>query len=853
MVKAAPALVCARLVACLIGLAVGTGAYRCAADEPFSADQKSSATSAAGRKPAGDGPAAEIGRDSSVPPVVATLIIEPNAIVLHGGNRRQQILVTGQTVDGRLIDLTDRAEVSVQDARVARSTGSLVFGVADGETLLEIQAGGLRHTLPVRVAGFERAPAVHFGNDLVPLFTKLGCNSGGCHGKATGQNGFKLSVFGFDPPGDYAALVHEARGRRLFPSDPERSLLLQKATGRTPHGGGRRMEPDSPDEALLLDWIRQAMPLGSEAAPRLVGLRVSPAERALPPASPQQILATAVYSDGSLRDVTAAAAYTSNAPLIADVAAPGLIRSGTVPGEAAITVNYMGQVAAVQIQRPRPPLANASLDLPIQNEIDRHVGAKLRKMGIAPSELAGDAMFLRRAFLDCLGRLPEVQDVREFLADTRNDRRGRLIDRLLERDEFADYWAVKFADLLLVDRDKLGDRGAFEFHRWLRNNFAQNRPYDEWVRELITATGDSARLGAVNFYRAQRSPEELARSVSQAFLGIRLDCAQCHHHPFERWGQDDFYGMAGFFNGLRWQKLPRDDQREFVYHAGYTETRMPLTGALVPTRAPGAEIVADFGHQDPRVRLAAWMTAPANPSFSRLVANRIWKQFLGRGLIEPEDDLRSTNPATNEPLLQYLAGVVVAEQFNLKALMRQVMQSRTYQLSSVPNETNADDEQNFSHYRLKRLPAEVLMDAISQVTGVAEEFPGMPQGTRALELWDNRFPSYFLEIFGRPERNTPCECGRSNEPTLAQTLHLMNAPEVESKVGDPRGRIAGLIRAGRSQAEIVNELCLAALGRLPDEKEQAVADQLFNGADRQQAAEDFLWALLNSYDFLFVH
>lgn len=794
---------------------------------------------------------------------ITSLSVEPQDILFTGGNRRQQLLITGQLTDGSLIDLTGECELTIRDGQFVRSFGSVLQGVTDGATTAVISARGVTREIPVRVTGCESFPPIHFGNDVLPLLTKLGCNSGGCHGKASGQNGFKLSVFGFDPAADYAALVHEARGRRLFPSDPPQSLLLQKATARVPHGGGRRMDTGSPEEVLLLAWIRQAMPVGNDAAPRLVGLRAAPAERVLAPSSSQQILATAVYSDGSLRDVTGAAAYTSNAPQIAEVsayggtAAAGLIRSGTIPGEAAITVNYMGQVAAVQVLIPRPGAGNTAAEFSIHNEIDQHVSTKLRKMGITPSALADDATFLRRAFLDCIGRLPEPRDLEEFLITSgseaeQQDKRKRLIDRLLERDEYADHWALKFADILLVDRDKLGDRGAYEFHQWLRRNFAENQPYDVWVRELITATGDSAKVGPVNFYRAQRTPEDLARSISQAFLGIRLDCAQCHHHPFERWGQDDFYGMTGFFNGLRWQKLGREEQREFVFHAGAQEIRMPLTNVVVPIRPPGGEPIADFGRQDPRARLADWVVSTDNPWFARLIANRLWKHYLGRGLIDPEDDLRSTNPATNEPLLKHLADFVTAQRFDLKALTRHILQSRTYQLSSVANPTNSDDEQNFSHYRLKRLPAEVLMDAICQVTGVPEEFPGMPRGTRALQLWDNRFPSYFLEIFGRPERNTPCECGRSNEPTLAQTLHLMNAPEIDAKVSSSDGRVARLVAAGKSKTEIVRELSLVALGRMPNEKEQRVADQLFDQGDPRQAAEDFLWTVLNSYDFLFV-
>ncbi len=703
---------------------------------------------------------------------------------------------------------------------------------------------------------------VHFGNDVVPILSKLGCNSGGCHGKASGQNGFKLSVFGFDPAADYEAIVKEARGRRVFPASPERSLFLLKPTALTPHGGGKRLDVSSPDYETLLAWVRQGMPVGRDDAPQLVRIEVVPAERVLRFEADQQVRATAIFSDGGTRDVTDAAAYTTNSDGIAEVNQRGLIHAGRVPGETAITVNYMGQVAAVQIQLPRLGAPDPYPELPANNRIDELAWAKLRKMGIVPSELADDATFLRRLFIDTIGMLPRSDEVQAFLTETSADKRRRAIDAVLSRDEFADYWALKWADILLVDRNKLGERGALEFHRWLREQFARNRPYDEWVRELITATGNTSRVGPANFYRALRSTEDVTKSVSQAFLGVRLECAQCHHHPFEQWSQSDFYGLAGFFNGL--ERKPAGVRRdpagqevptaELIFHAGLRETRIPYFNTVVAARLLGESttFAASTNASDPRIALADWLTTPENRWFARLAANRLWKQFLGRGLVEPEDDLRSTNPPTNGPLLDFLADYLVENNYDLKALARLILSSRVYQLSSVPNDTNRDDTQNFSHYTVKRLPAEVLLDAISDVTGVPEQFPGKPPGTRAIALWDNRLPSYFLEIFGRPERNSPCECGRSSEPTMGQALHLMNSPEVAEKISSPTGRVAQLLRSAADQSRMVDELCLVALGRFPSEKERAVAGKLFSRSSPRDAAQDFLWTLLNSYDFLFV-
>lgn len=778
-----------------------------------------------------------------------SLAVEPTPVLLRGDNRQQQILVTAHRADGKPFDVTHACQLDITGPAFARVVGTTVLGVADGATELRVRYGAAVVRVPVRVSNFAGYPPVHFGNDVVPLFSKLGCNSAGCHGKASGQNGFKLSVFGFDPEADYNALVKEARGRRIFPAAPERSLLLLKPTGQMAHGGGRRLEVGSADYELLLQWLQQGMPVGRPDAPRALALEASPTSRVLTMHAGQQILATALYSDGSRRDVTAAASYHTNAGQVAEVDRGGMVRTGGVPGEAAITVNYMGLVASFRLQVPRPGAPEPYPDVPANNQIDELVWAKLRTMGIVPSGLCDDATFLRRASLDTIGTLPTPADVREFLADLRPDKRRRWIDRLLEREGYADYWALQWADILLADHKKLGDRGAFEFHRWLREQFARNRPYDVWVRELLVASGPSGQVGPVNFFRAAATPEEAARSVSQAFLGVRLECAQCHHHPFEKWSQEDFYGLAGFFNGMI-RKPERGG--ELVFHAGYRETRLPLSGQPVVPRPPDGPPAPDL-RGDPRGRLATWLTAPDNPWFARLVANRLWRHYLGRGLVEPEDDLRSTNPATNEPLLDYLAGQVVALGYDLKAVTRLILASRTYQLSAIPNDTNQDDEQNFSRHYVRRLPAEVLLDALSAATESPEPFPGRAKGTRAIELWDNRLPSYFLDIFGRSERTSPCACGRSGEPTMAQALHLMNAPEVERKVADPSGRVARLVRANSTEGQMVEELSLAALGRPPNEKERRAARRLFAQAPAQQAAQDFLWALLNSYDFLFVN
>ncbi|MCH8829902.1 MAG: DUF1549 domain-containing protein, partial [Planctomycetes bacterium] len=479
------------------------------------------------------------------------LTISPGTIRLSGRNRRQQILVTAVDRNGKSVNVTHQCRLTVADSRVVSIQNTTLFGVANGRTRLEVRFGKLRLRATVSVTDFATFPAVHFVNDIIPIFSKLGCNSGGCHGKPSGQNGFRLSVFGSDPKADFSSLVKESRGRRAFPADPDNSLLVRKATGRTAHGGGRRTEPGSLAHSFLREWVRQGMPWGAENAPRLSRIVVEPESRVMDVSALQQIRVTAVYSDGRRRDVTAASTFTSNTVAIAEVDRTGLIRTGKNPGEAAMTVNYMGQVAAVRILVPRLHVSGPYPVVPENNRIDRFVWTKLKRMGIVPSALCDDATFLRRLYLDTIGTLPTPKEVKAFLADKRPDKRRLQIDLVLNRAEFADYWALKFSDILLVNSETLGERGAYQFHRWLRKQFAENRPYDQWVRELLTATGDTSRNGPVNFYRALRQPDDLTRAVSQAFLGIRLDCCQCHHHPHERWGREDFYGLAGFFNGIK--------------------------------------------------------------------------------------------------------------------------------------------------------------------------------------------------------------------------------------------------------------------------------------------------------------
>jgi hypothetical protein len=714
----------------------------------------------------------------------------------------------------------------------------------------------------VEVSGFKQPAPVSFETQIIPIMSKARCNSGGCHGKAEGKNGFKLSVFGFDPAADYQALVMEARGRRILPNSPSNSLFLRKPTGQVPHGGGKRIAADSRHYRLLHRWIVEGAPPGVPASAgsgpskggtptnSVTSIEVEPQQQTLAFRGTQQLRVTAIDSGGKRRCVTADAEYDSNAASIATVDGRGWVQASDIPGEAAILVRYLGHVTICRITLPRPGVQFARP--PEGNFIDKMAWDKLASLGIEPSPLADDAAFLRRVFLDTIGTLPTAEEARSFLADTRADKRARLIDQLLQRPEYADYWAMRWSDVLRVDRDQVNPAGAVAMTHWLRRQFAENRPYDQFVHDILTAKGNTGAEGPASVYKVLANPEQMSRSFSQLFLGVRIACAQCHHHPSERWGQDDYFALAGFFTSVT--RKPLSGGSDAVFAQKGTDLNHPRTAKPVAARALGAA-PADFTTTpDRRTVLASWLTAPDNPFFARAIANRLWAHYFGRGLVEPLDDLRATNPASNEPLLNELARHMRDGKYDLKAFTRTLLNSRLYQVSSRPLPSNATDEQNFSHALPKAIPAEVLLDAISQATGVPEKFNGWPEGYRAIQVWDNRMPSYFFRIFGRPVRASVCECERSNEPSIAQALHLMNSEEITSKVRARQGTARHLAASTRPPREVIDELYLGTLSRYPSDKERAVMLEVFTQSeDRRTAVEDVLWALLNSRGFVYNH
>jgi len=783
---------------------------------------------------------------------IESIRVEPQEIALSGKNRQQQITITGIRTDNSVVDLTHQSTITVLDEEVIQNDAGLLTGLTEGETIVAIKSGDHSQVVSVSVAEFSTYPAINFEVDIIPLLTKLGCNGGGCHGKQSGQNGFKLSVFGFDPKADFDAIVKEGRGRRVFPGAIGNSLIYTKAIGTTAHGGGQRTTPETQDAELLREWILQGMPWGEDGTARVTAITVEPEIRVMQPRSLQQLRVTATYDDGRKRDVTRASAFVSNEAVIADCNNHGVIETGKVPGEAAITISYLGfvDVSRVVVPKPGAELPQRPTWFNEDHPIDNLVWNKWEYLRLEPSDLTDDATFLRRLMVKTSGTVPTAQQVRDFLNDKSPDKRAKAIEAALNSDQFVSYWTQRWSDILMVNSATIGSRGAYTFYRWLRQQVQQNRPYDEWVYDIIVATGNTGQVGPANFFRGQRTPEDATKAISQAFLGIRMDCAQCHHHPFEKWGQDDFYGLAGFFNGMKRESL--DENRELIYHPGHKSMAIPVINQAVDTRPLAGSATSADGQTDPRPELASWVTARDNPTFSKLVSNRIWKHLMGRGLVEPEDDFRETNPPTNPELLDHLADTLVQNNFDIKSLMRHILNSKSFQLSSTPNESNYTDDQMFSHYLVRRMPAEVMLDAICHVTLAPEQYAGHPQGTRAIDLWDNQLPSYFLDTFGRNLRESPCACGSSGDPTMAQALHLLNAPEIELKLQSANGRVSDLTKSDFDVDKLIEEITLVTVNRPPNTREIAIGKQLLNNPSRRQGIEDFLWVMMNSYDFLFV-
>lgn len=776
----------------------------------------------------------------------------PQRVRLTGPDSRRQLLVGTLTAEKLNRDLTNEATFVSADSTVAAvSPNGVIRGLSDGSTTVTITADGKSVSVPIEVAGSGEAHDFHFENDVIPIFSRFGCNTSGCHGKAEGQNGFKLSIFGFDPSADWASLIQEGRGRRTQLTIPERSLLLLKASGGMPHGGGIRIRKSSGEYRVLRDWIAAGAPVGVEDAPKVVSIKVTPNEGRVAMESTQQLQVSATFSDGRQADVTHHAKFQSNVDALATVDEYGLVTIGKNPGEAAVMASYMGAVDVFRALMPQPNDESTFPQRPLHNFIDGLVDDRLRKLNVHPSELCSDADYLRRIYLDILGTLPTADEARAFHADKSPDRRKLLVDALLKRPEYADFAALKWSDILRVDRLALGHKPAYTYYEWIRESFAQNKPFDEFARQIVAASGSLAKNPAGQLFKVAKTPGAVASTVSQVFLGVRIECAQCHHHPFDRWAQSDYYGMEAYFTQVNFKSA---GSVQVLVPTKNSVTKHPRSKRTIQAHALLQAEPETTPEGDRRRLFADWMTSPENSFFARNIVNRVWAQFLGRGIVEPIDDFRLTNPPTNPALLDALAKSFLESGFNLHELIRTIAHSRTYQLSATPNRMNERDEQNYSRALFKRLDAEVRLDMICQVTGLPEKFRGMPRGYRAIQLWDSQVKHYFLSLFGRPVRATACECERATQPSVGQVLHMLNSPAIQAKLSDDGGRLAKLSASTDDAERVVEELYLTFYSRFPTNEERTyVTAHLTEADDRRKAVEDVAWSLMNTVEFLFNH
>jgi len=802
------------------------------------------------------------------------LAILPGDFELHGPEARQRIIV-GRFDGARFVGQASKGlELKSGNDKVVKIRRGVAVPVANGEATLSVEADGLQHVVRVKVTGHDQPHAWSFRNHVEPVMARFGCSTGACHGALAGKGGFKLSLLGYNPAADHEAITRQARGRRIELTDPGRSLFLTKPTAAVRHKGGIRFEVDSREYRALSQWIASGAPAPTDNDPRLARLEVLPQRALLKPGDEYQLLVRAHFTDGRVEDVTDWIRFSATNEAVAKVDPQGKVTI-VGHGEGAVTAWYLSRIVIANVTVPYlnqiEPAALAAA--PRRNFIDEMVLAKLAELRLPPSPRCSDVDFLRRASIDTIGTLPTAAEAKAFLADPAPDKRDRLIESLLSRPEFVDYWSYKWSDVMLISGKRLRPPAVKAFYEWIHKNVEKNTPWDEMVRQVLTAQGSSHENGATNFYAIHQLPEEMTENVSQAFLSLSIGCARCHNHPLEKWTNDQYYAMANLFARVRAKGWGGDtrlgDGLRTLYVADSGELVQPATGKPRPPTPLDAEPLPFDTPQDRREYLARWLTAPDNPYFARAITNRVWANFFGVGLVEKVDDLRMSNPASNEPLLSAAADYLVQHKFDLKALMRVILQSEAYQRSSEPLAENRDEGRFYSRYYPRRMMAEVLLDAIVQVTGVPDEFKKVsdidgatqdtkfyPAGTRALQLYDAAIVSPFLKTFGRNEREVTCECARTNEPSIVQVLHLTNGGSINEKLAAKKNRLTELLAADHSDVDLLDQIYLGTLARYPTEKEREGLLRVLaetRPSEKRQAVEDIYWGVLTSREFLFNH
>jgi hypothetical protein len=790
------------------------------------------------------------------------LITEPANIVLSGPRARQQVVVTGKYADGTVRDLTLFAALTAEASGVISvEAGGYLLPGKNGSTALVVNAGGKTVKVPVTVKDLEKPQPVSFRQDMIAALNVGGCNQGACHGTPSGKNGFRLSLRGYDPAADYLQLTRDVMGRRTGRLGPDSSLILQKALGKIPHEGGKRFPGSSLPAQVFRAWLSEGLSDDPANLPALKSIEVLPGPRVLnAPAKWQQLAVLAHFADGSIRDVTRLTVFSSSDGAVADVNALGLVEFSQ-SGEVAILCRYLEEMYALRLTYLEPKKGFNWANPPENNYVDKHVFAKLKMLSIQPSQVCTDQEFIRRVFLDVCGILPAAEEVKAFLASADKDKRAKLVDALLKRPEYADYWTLKWSDVLRSNRKTIQIKGIHVYQTWLRGHIARNTPFSKVVHDLVTANGSTFANPPANFYRIARDPQNLAETTAQLFFGIRMQCAKCHNHPFERWTQDDYYSMAAFFARVRQKRDPLEAGptpaaagAEYIYSDRAGEVVQPRTGKTMPPKFMGADVPKISQGQDRREVLADWITSPRNPFFAKSVVNRIWYHLNGKGIVDPVDDFRDSNPSANDELLDALGQDFIKSGFDVKHLIRTICTSRTYQLSAETNDFNRDDNKYFSHAVTKMYSAEVLLDAICAATAVPEKFAGLPLGTRAVQLPDGEVNHPFLKTFGQPGRELACECERESDSNLAQALQLINGPTLNEKIRFPTNRTGGLLAKKTPPGEMLNDIYLAALARLPSAAEvKVVLDHVAKATDKRKAWEDVQWAVINCKEFLFRH
>jgi hypothetical protein len=783
------------------------------------------------------------------------LTVFPTNIHLSCAQDYQSLTVQATYADGTTRDVTAQASFGVADKSLAQLSTATVKPLADGQTTLTVKAENTVLEVPVVSEQAKHERPISFKLDVIPALTKAGCNSGSCHGASRGKDGFRLSLFGYDPDGDYLRLTREQIGRRLNLAIPEESLMLEKGLGLVTHTGGERWKKESNLYRTALRWIEDGAPKDGTNVARVVGIEIGPRQAVLEGSNAtQRLVVRARYSDGSDRDVTSLAVFISNNEPTAAVSDQGLITAGQ-RGEAFVMARFDSYTVGSQvIVVPKGESFEFPKEVVRNNYIDELIDAKLKKLRLRPSELCDDATFARRAYLDITGTLPPTTELKRFLAESSPAKREHLIESLLNRPEFADLWVMKFAELLQIRsrNDQFSQKSALAYFNWLREQMLANVPMDRIARELLTASGSTLADPASNYYQVSTDTLKIAENTAQIFMGMRIQCAQCHNHPFDRWTMNDYYSFANFFAQIG-RKQGEDPREYIVYDRGEGDVRHIVSGKPLPPKFLGAAEPPLKKGDSRREVLAHWLASPENPSFARNLANIVWAHFLGKGIIEPVDDVRISNPAINPELLDALGTRFTEYGYDFKRLVRDICASRTYQLSTKANETNAGDERNFSKAGIRRLRAEVLLDCINQVTATQNRFTGLPRGGRAVQIPDGATSGYFLTTFGRASRETVCSCEVKVDPNLSQALHLLNGTTIEGKIKEG-GEVRALLKAGKNREEVLDELYLRTLGRPPTESEKTKLVGFFNDPKNdEQVLSDMFWALLNAKEFVFNH